>query len=253
MSAAPRRPAAEEKADTAADPLQRAEEVVNEIKESVLKARDRFVSSERFQKWVRGVFEQVDTDKSGSLDVNEVYIAILLLYLQINGVCKGARPPTRERVEELFKDCVPANQAVMRFDQFQTFCEFLCSQIASRVFVQMVLQYAVAPALGLLAMEVSKLIMGRVAPGMKEWLGVIVPEVVSITLVVSMAVSLLVPTLMDLVDSLVLHEAAAAQRASGPRKAGSKGFAGAVGSDDADKGGAAWCCAGRTQEGKKAT
>ena len=40
----------------------------------------------------------VDIDKSNSLDANEVYIAVLLLYLKIGGICKAGIPADRNHL-----------------------------------------------------------------------------------------------------------------------------------------------------------
>merc|ERR1719491_375395 len=117
-------------------------------------AKNWFIKSKRFKDMVKKAFETVDVDKSDDLDCNEVYIAVLLLYLKIAGVCKGAIPPEREKVGELIeKFADKKNKGHLDLANFEIFCQFLCQQIASRVAVQMILQMVVAPLLGLFACD----------------------------------------------------------------------------------------------------
>jgi len=110
---------------------------------------NRFVQSKRFKDMVKSSFYDVDIDKSNSLDTNEVYIAVLLLYLKIAGVCKGAIPPDRSDIVDLMeKFDSPKTPGALDYEHYEQFCQFLCSQIAGRVAAQMFMQLALAPLLG---------------------------------------------------------------------------------------------------------
>mmetsp|Transcript_21944 Transcript_21944/g.38569 ORF Transcript_21944/g.38569 Transcript_21944/m.38569 type:complete len:241 (-) Transcript_21944:11-733(-) len=229
-----------------------AREQAEKLKRRILEAKTRFTKSKRFQEWVRNVFEAVDLDKSGALGVQEAYIAVLQLYVQIAGVCKGAKPPPWEHVEELFDSCVAPGRDELNVTEFQGFCEILCSEIASRVAVQMFLQSAVAPLLGLLVLDLWTRLMEHVAPELYAYCSSHVPPALIVTLVVGTAVSFFVPPLMEVIDRYFLAGAKLAPETERPT--------GLHGSFSAVKGEVAvtaaletsktdaWCCMGRPEK-----
>eukprot|EP00931_Biecheleriopsis_adriatica_P105461 TRINITY_DN80024_c0_g1_i1.p1 TRINITY_DN80024_c0_g1~~TRINITY_DN80024_c0_g1_i1.p1 ORF type:complete len:228 (+),score=58.55 TRINITY_DN80024_c0_g1_i1:87-770(+) len=170
----------------------------------------RFLRSQRFKDMMRHAFDSVDVDKSNSLDTNEVYIAVLHLYLKIAGTVKGAVPPERAKIDELFKRFAsPADQEHLDYDQFVNFCEYLCSELAGRIVTQAALQMVVAPLLGLLACKAWTHVMEEFAPEFSAHASscIPVPADVVVTLVVGIAVSQLVPPLMALIDGTVMRKA----------------------------------------------
>lgn len=181
---------------------------IADVSEKISAAKNWFVKSKRFKAMVRKAFDDVDNDKSNTLDTDEIYVAVLLLYLKIAGVCKGAIPPEREKVQELIdKFADPKNKGHLDFDHFEMFCQFLCQQIAGRVAVQMILQMVVAPLLGLLACDIWEKFMMKVAPATYKWCTSKVPAEVVVTLFVGIGVSMFVPPLMQLIDKTILKDA----------------------------------------------
>lgn len=50
-------------------------------------------------------FQECDFDKSGDIDLNELYIAVLLTYDKLNKVCPvHVKPPKKRAVQELFEE-----------------------------------------------------------------------------------------------------------------------------------------------------
>lgn len=184
-----------------------------ELESDMKSAKNRFVNSKRFKEMVKSSFESQDIDKSNSLDANEVYIAVLLLYLKIAGVCKGAIPPDREDIEDLIKKFAsPNTPGHLDYEHYLMFCQFLCSQIAGRVTIQMLLQMVVAPLLSLVAAEHWEKLMLKYKPDLYKLCTSYVPSEVVVTLFVGIGVSLFVPPLMNLVDKLVLQSASGAKK-----------------------------------------
>lgn len=169
-------------------------------------AKNRFTKSKTFKDCVASAYVAVDADKSGKLNVDEVYVAVLMLYLKINGFCKGAVPPTRPQVEDLFEQFNRDNDPEMDQQEFQDFCEVMCSQILTRVVAQFLLQTVGAPLLGLLALKIWTEIMERVAPLWFHWCDEHIPAPLVITIVVGASVGMLVPPVMRLVDKYVVSE-----------------------------------------------
>lgn len=183
-----------------------------EIADKVKSVGNRFVNSKRFKDWVKKSFQEVDIDKNEVLDANEVHIAVLLLYLKIAGVCKGAVPPDREDIEDLMKkfDVRGGNAkgpGTLDYEHFEQFCQFLCSQIAARVSLQMIMQMVLAPLLGLIICMQWEKFMMRIAPDLFKVCTSWVPTEVIVTLFVGIGISLFVPPMMNVVDKLILKEA----------------------------------------------
>jgi hypothetical protein len=184
-----------------------------EIAAALKGVKNRFVNSKRFQDMCKNAFEQVDLDKSNSLDENEVYIAVLLLYLKIAGICKGAVPPTRDDIIDLMTQFEsPKSPKQLDYKHFEQFCQYLCSQIAGRVATQMFMQMALAPLLGLVVCHFWEMLMLAYAKDLYEKCTSYVPTEVVVTLFVGIGVSMFVPPLMNFVDWLILNEAAAIKK-----------------------------------------
>lgn len=185
-----------------------AAEKKSEIARTVKSVGNRFTNSKKFKDYVKKSFKEVDIDESNSLDANEVYIAVLLLYLKIAGTCKGAIPPDREDIVALMaKFDSPKCPGSLDYEHFEQFCQFLCSQIAGRVALQMFMQMALAPMLGLLAASQWEKLMLAYYPDVYKICVSYVPTDVVVTLCVGVGVSLFVPPLMNLVDYLILKTA----------------------------------------------
>jgi hypothetical protein len=203
----------EEKPQKAASTLNESKSLADGIQKSmrnIEQVKNRFTNCKMFKDMVKSSFVAVDIDKSNTLDTNEVYIAVLHLYLKIGGICKGAVPPTHGDINKLiekFDD--PRKPGYLDYDHYLSFCQFLCSQIAGRVAVQMLLQMVIAPLLALLCTHQMEHLMQRLYPAKYKLFTSYVPMDVVVTLVVGIGISLLVPPLMALIDKYVLKEAKA--------------------------------------------
>jgi hypothetical protein len=194
-----------------------------EVAANVTYAKNWLVKSKRFKKMVKDSFEDTDVDKSGTLDVNEVYIAVLKLYLTINGFCKGAVPPTRDDIEKLVDKFDDPGTFSLKEDQFLEFCQFLCTQIATRVMVQMILQFALVPILAFYATKRIEKYMENASETYKEITAYLpMPMDAIVLLVVGVLVGLIVPYIMNLIDYYVLKSAASLEKkiAAAPKRNG---------------------------------
>eukprot|EP00930_Biecheleria_cincta_P042676 TRINITY_DN29365_c0_g1_i1.p1 TRINITY_DN29365_c0_g1~~TRINITY_DN29365_c0_g1_i1.p1 ORF type:complete len:200 (-),score=42.46 TRINITY_DN29365_c0_g1_i1:170-769(-) len=184
------------------------------LREDIRKAKNFFTRSKRFAKWVRAAFDEVDEDKSGSLDMNEVYTAILFLYVQIASSCPGALPPPKEDMKTLFNRFDDDKSGDLNFDEFENFCAIVAAEISGRLIVQAVLTKVVAPWLGVAAFQWWASEMKRFLPEQYGYWSQRLPSGLSVTVLVSLAVSsLFAAPLMRLVDWAFAKETARFKKA----------------------------------------
>ena len=58
----------------------------------------------KFKAMIKSVFEEVDHDHGGTVDSDELYTAVLLVYLQVNKAIRvigAVKPPKRHSVDEV--------------------------------------------------------------------------------------------------------------------------------------------------------
>ena len=95
--------------------------------------------SQRFQDLVDWAFEVVDIDGSGEVGPKELYSGLLLIHLKLAAYVGPAacRPATREYVMQIFSLMDNDDNGVLDREEFGMVMALLCSQIVSRVFVQL--------------------------------------------------------------------------------------------------------------------
>lgn len=170
-------------------------------------AKRRFARSKLFQQMVRSVYDFVDLDKSDSLSINEVYIAVLHLYIEIARMSKVIEPPAWDRVKKLFSACVKPGETQMSLKQWTVFCSLLGEQIACRVLLEIAIRSVAAPILGLLALDVWKRLLARAAPRLYRIVWRPLPPTLLAAAAVGGGSSILAPPLVRLVDRHLLEEA----------------------------------------------
>jgi len=94
----------------------------------------------KFKDVCKGVFTEVDHDKSGLVDSDELYTAVLLVYLQVNKAIRvvgAVKPPKRKSVDEVLAKYEQERGATpgagLTVDQFEDVMKVLSKDVAGRV------------------------------------------------------------------------------------------------------------------------
>jgi len=114
-----------------------------------------FSKSERFQKLVSWTFEAIDVDKSGSVDKTELYSGLILIHLKLAAYVGPAacRPASRAYVEEIFDILDHDNSGFLDENEFGVVITMLCSQILTRVLLQLGMTLLIVPSVALYIIE----------------------------------------------------------------------------------------------------
>lgn len=113
-----------------------------------------FTQTEWFKSTCNDVFDSVDIDDTKTIDVKELYAAVLLVYVYISRLVPGgAYPPTAQDVTELMHAVCPGEIEVGH-EQFQAICVVLMGNISQRLIFQVILAFLVCPFLGSLIVTI---------------------------------------------------------------------------------------------------
>jgi hypothetical protein len=94
--------------------------------------------TKRFRKMCEVAFEDIDTDKSNSVDEKELYSGLLLIHLKLGSYAGPAacRPLGRERCHAVFQKMDLDGSGHLDFDEFQQVMSVLFGNILLRVLAQ---------------------------------------------------------------------------------------------------------------------
>lgn len=106
---------------------------------------DSFTKSDRFMNMCQAVFDECDIDSNGSVDLAEIYCAVLLLYSKIVKVVKCASPPSKERMKDLMQQIDWNQNGKVEFEEFLVLSQFLFQEITGTITIQLALQFFFAP------------------------------------------------------------------------------------------------------------
>ena len=100
-----------------------------------------------FKNIVNYAFETIDSDKSGSIDKTELYAGLILIHLNLAAYVGPAacRPASKEYVNELFDMLDENHNGTLDKEEFLTIMTILCSQITTRVFIQLSMTLMIVP------------------------------------------------------------------------------------------------------------
>lgn len=114
------------------------------------------VRSARFERLVQYVFDIVDVDKSGKICKKELYAGLILVHLKLAAYVGPAacRPASREYVEEIFDILDVDKSGFLSRKEFRVAMMIFCSQIVSRVMVQICMTLMIVPFLAKYMLEI---------------------------------------------------------------------------------------------------
>ena len=115
------------------------------LHDQVMRTRNIFTNSTYFKNLCSQVFVMVDSDKSNSVDVKELYIAILLLYLKLALVVAGLSPPTEAHIMDMLVQYGYSKTSQLDLNDFTNFASILLQNIVTRVVLQAIFVLVVVP------------------------------------------------------------------------------------------------------------
>jgi len=127
------------------------------VERVVMKGRKSIMfQSAKFEKLVNCVFDLVDVDQSGKICKKELYAGLILVHLKLATYIGPAacRPASREYVEEIFDTLDVDGSGFLCRKEFGVAMTIFCSQIVSRVIVQVCLTMMVVPLLAKYVLEI---------------------------------------------------------------------------------------------------
>jgi len=117
------------------------------FKKLAKKKLTEFTENPRFKAKCREIFDSVDVDKSGTVDVKEVYSMVLLIYLYVAQytTINKRTIPTVAQVEELYKKVDVDNSGTLDYEEFEAMAILEVQAVSARISTQLVCQLALAP------------------------------------------------------------------------------------------------------------
>lgn len=103
--------------------------------------------SKAFKNLVDYTFNAIDSDQSGSIDKKELYTGLILVHLKIAAYVGPAAcsPASKEYVENMFDMLDKDKNGSLDKEEFTQLMMILCSQITTRVFMQLSLTILIVP------------------------------------------------------------------------------------------------------------
>ena len=168
------------------------------------KLRDRLTKEADLitKKACKDVFAGIDNDASGSLDISEVYIGVLLVYCKLGAFVAGLTPPPLQSIEQLLKEVDLDKNGSLNVEEFTALCSILLGGITTRVIGQLFLQLFAVPYLSIFLL--TRLGYYWAGPGVKD-IPAISPILITVfSIILNMA---LVPRMMHYIDTSMLQNA----------------------------------------------
>ena len=108
-----------------------------------------------FKKLIASAFETIDIDKSGAVDKTEMYTGLLMIHLKLATYAGPAAccPATKEYVDEMFDQLDDDNSGTLNKEEFATLVTILCSQIMSKIGLQISMTIMIVPFLATLLVD----------------------------------------------------------------------------------------------------
>lgn len=173
----------------------------DKLKEKVNKLANVVTNSDQFKKACSDVFRSIDVDENGSVDVQEIYTGVLLVYLKLaNAGIRGLTPPSRSEIKLLIEHLDIDNDDTLSADEFTQVSAVLLGDIAGRVAIQAVLSMFIIPFLSWLLITIGCYFYPT------HWImSYIFPKWLAITVTASVLTVLLMPYVLDKVDEFMVR------------------------------------------------
>jgi len=124
---------------------------VSKIKHWANNRINSFTNSEKFKTFCCEAFNEVDLDGNGTVNVDEIYLMVLKLYLKLaafTSIASGT-VPTKEQVQKLFEECDQDKNGKLDRTEFLAIAVVLCEGMALRISVQIIVKNLLCPLLAI--------------------------------------------------------------------------------------------------------
>ena len=105
-------------------------------------------SSRRFQKHIDRLYRQFDTNQDGTISIDEAYVLVLKLYIELNRQAP-LEPPSRTVLEQICFQQLDTDDDSVKLSktEFTDVCNLLYQQAAMRLTTQLIIKFIIAPFL----------------------------------------------------------------------------------------------------------
>jgi hypothetical protein len=123
-----------------------------------------------FQNLVSYTFDIIDSDKSGSIDKKELYTGLIMIHLKLAAYAGPAacRPASKEYVDNMFDTLDQDRNGTLDKEEFTILMTILCSQILSRVILQISMTVVVVPIMSQYLIDFMKDVYGWICLGLAK-------------------------------------------------------------------------------------
>ena len=117
---------------------------------------NRFTSSKAFRDKVKRIFDDIDFDRSGSLNELEFYAGVMAMHVWVAQytVLAAKTVPTREDINRLFRLIDVDSSGTLDYDEFTGVVVVMFQSVAMRVTTQIIIKLILAPFFGAILVEI---------------------------------------------------------------------------------------------------
>lgn len=196
---------------SAADRLHR-EEKMRTLSASVDKATNILTRSKHFRKMATKIFNDLDIDRSNTLDNEELYAGVILVHLQLAKYTGAAacNPPSRLVVKTIFNEFDSDDSNSLDVEEFINVCILLSGQVLGRVGFQWIFTLVISPFLGQYLLNLVIFILAKSKCGFTSKILAFpfaqtvwsrIPSTIPVTVMSCVVACLLVPLILDCIDT----------------------------------------------------
>ena len=176
---------------------------------ALVEGKKNFItSSPLFTKGLASAFEAVDLDKSGRVDVNECYIAILLFYSKLGAYVKGLLPPKLDQIKAIVHDVgSDEHPGELNLEEFEAMLVILLEHVGGRVLFQVLLAFFFTPVFSAFFADVYYRVYVQGSA-----IAFLYSKSIVTNMVAAAIVSLVIPSALDMYEKKTIEARAKAEK-----------------------------------------
>lgn len=186
----------------ATEAQERAAKAAKQMKAFADETSNWVTQSQYFKDACKSAFDAVDVDKSGSVDIKEMYSATLLIYLKMSSIARGLTPPTFKDVRALMNKVDKDASGQLNVQEFEHVSTIMFKNVSGRVATQTVFAFFLVPVVASYIVKIWRFFFPP-SPVME----LLMPSNVAAGILSTVIVLAVLPSLLDQVDAMVLASA----------------------------------------------